>query len=266
MRAPRRWKDAPGAPVGVRELLSAGRPPRGLDEASFERGARRIARLSAAPVAGAAALGLWTKLAAAALIGAASVGAVAWVRHAVTAPVTVPAGARDHANTAVGTQPATVVMETKAPDPAEPAVFPKDAFAAPAVKLASARVEAKREATIERGNASEAGEAEPVVVEAAPSPPLVALPSTLGAELALLEAARTSLAGDPRAALAKLGEHRANFPSGALRAERDLIELDALRRAGLSAEARARGQAWLAREPNGLHASRVRAILVSLGP
>ena len=87
MNAPRRWKDTPDAPVGVRELLAAGRPPRAIDGATFERGATRVARLGAAPVAVAAgaAVGLWAKLAAAAVIGVASVGAVVAVRQVAAA-------------------------------------------------------------------------------------------------------------------------------------------------------------------------------------
>ena len=77
MSAPRRWKDTHDAPVGVRELLSAARTPstRAMDAASFARGARRLAQLGAAPAAAGVAVGLWTKLAAAAVIGLASVGA-----------------------------------------------------------------------------------------------------------------------------------------------------------------------------------------------
>jgi hypothetical protein len=51
-----------------------------------------------------------------------------------------------------------------------------------------------------------------------------------------------------------------------LAAERDLIELDALRRSGRTFEVRERAHEWLAREPSGLHANRVRAILASLDP
>jgi hypothetical protein len=82
----------------------------------------------------------------------------------------------------------------------------------------------------------------------------------------LLEQARAVLARDPTTALTRLAQHRARFPSGVLGAERDLIELDALRRTGRTTEARSHAQAWLEREPSGLHAARVRAILASLAP
>jgi hypothetical protein len=88
--------------------------------------------------------------------------------------------------------------------------------------------------------------------------------STLAAEIALLEEARRSLANDPTTTLAKVAEHRARFAKGGLSSERDLLELDALRRTGRTTEARARAQAWLERDPAGLHSTRVRRILEAL--
>jgi hypothetical protein len=46
--------------------------------------------------------------------------------------------------------------------------------------------------------------------------------------------------------------------------ERDLVELDALRHAGRLPEARHQARAWLARDPHGIHAARVRAILAAV--
>lgn len=88
--------------------------------------------------------------------------------------------------------------------------------------------------------------------------------STLGSELALLAEARGLVANDPNGALVRVARHRETYPSGVLAAERELIALDALRHSGRYVEARAIGQAWLAREPEGMHAARVRAILESL--
>jgi hypothetical protein len=101
--------------------------------------------------------------------------------------------------------------------------------------------------------------------EPAPAPVPAPVPeSTLSAELSLLEDARAALARDPARALAVLESHRRRYGEGALAAERDLMELDALRRAGRTEEARARATAWLARDPAGLHSTRVRAILATL--
>ena len=80
----------------------------------------------------------------------------------------------------------------------------------------------------------------------------------------MLEEARAVLSRDPTTTLTRVAEHRARFPSGVLGAERDLLELDALRRSGRTTEARAHATAWLEREPSGLHAPRIRAILASV--
>jgi hypothetical protein len=99
--------------------------------------------------------------------------------------------------------------------------------------------------------------------EATPTPTPTPTP-TLAQELALLEEARRLLPREPARALGPLAEHRRLHVTGALSDERDLMELDALRRAGRSQEAAERARAWLARDPAGLHSSRVRAILASL--
>jgi hypothetical protein len=67
----------------------------------------------------------------------------------------------------------------------------------------------------------------------------------------------------PAGALAHLDAHRARFPAGVLSAERNLMELDALRRTGRLADARDRANAWLARDPHGMYATRIREILDS---
>lgn len=114
-----------------------------------------------------------------------------------------------------------------------------------------------------------AGEASPLAPEpsASVAPPIDAPsrePSTLAGELELLERARRSLADDPHGALEALGLHVARYPSGILAVERDLMTLDALRRVGRKDEARRRAAAWLTRDPSGLHAARVRALLGAL--
>jgi hypothetical protein len=86
----------------------------------------------------------------------------------------------------------------------------------------------------------------------------------LRAEAAILERARARAAGDPAGALAILEEHGRQFPRGKLSVERELIAVDVLRRAGRSAEARARGEALLGRTRGGLYEQRVRALLESL--
>ena len=85
----------------------------------------------------------------------------------------------------------------------------------------------------------------------------------LQAESALLERARRMLNVDARQALAVLKEHAA-LPDSQLATERELIEIEALRRLGRSQEARARAQRLLKGAPNGLYADRIRSILDKL--
>jgi hypothetical protein len=89
---------------------------------------------------------------------------------------------------------------------------------------------------------------------------------SLAAEAAMLEKARGLLASDPNAALATLDAHQAAFPSGHMSMERELIAIDALSRLHRDADARARGEAFLARAPNGIYADRARELLSHLPP
>jgi len=259
MNAPRRWKDTPDAPVGVRELLSAGRQPRAIDGATLDRGALRVAKLGAAPAAAAAgvAVGLWTKLAAAAVIGMAGVGAVVAVRH-----VEAVEAERGMAARAEAEAEAKADVEAKANAEARANAEAKAQVNAEAKAPASA--EASTRAVVSRAARAVAPVAGPGRVEAAVVTPGGIDGATIGDELALLEQARAALARDPGASLARVAQHRARFPAGALGAERDLIELDALRRSGRAGEVRSRARAWLEREPQGLYAARMRAILATL--
>ncbi|MBX3185762.1 MAG: hypothetical protein KF819_02055 [Labilithrix sp.] len=255
MTEPRRWKDSPDAPIGVRELLGAARPTRPIDRVVLERGASRVSAIASIPLAAA----LWPKLAAA-VIGVSAIGLVAGVR-----------ATRTPDEVAIGN--ARVLASTPAPSSAATA-SPRDAVPAP-------------EASLDRDAPVVAPPPSPVVATPQPVPeaPAAAAPSaetatpstdatrpsasaspasTLAAELALLEGARGALARDPELALERIGAHRARFPRGTLSGERDVLEIDALRRAGRLGDARARAQAWLERDPTGFHAERLRAILGTL--
>ena len=225
--SPRRWLDSAEAPIGARELLSAARPTRAMPDAAFGRGLARVAKTTAAPVAVAAGVTLWVKIAAAGLAVAAVVGSVAAV-HVVSS--------RDAERGERAQQ--------------QPLVVAAAPVSAPAASVRGGVPEP--EAVTEPASASASAPSE--------SPPS----STLLAELPLLERARRSLASDPESALATAREHRARFPAGLLAAERDLLELDALRRTGRTDLARANADAWLAREPGGVYSARVRAIRESL--
>jgi type IV secretory pathway VirB10-like protein len=250
MSEPRRWKDSADAPLGMRELLRSARPSRPLEDDTFRRGASRVAKLSVAPAA-AAAVSVWVKLAAAGAIGLAAVGsfvAADAVRsepeHMAMPPapvVSVPAVASVVASPPP-LPPAVTVDEPAPPPPVMPRV------AKPVVASASAPLPEPTTPWV------------PDEPQAAPAREK----STLTDELLLLESARGLLGRSPETALAKLAEHRARYPSGLLASERDLMELDGLRRTGRTSEARERAKVWLAREPNGMHATRVRQILSTL--
>jgi hypothetical protein len=259
MSAPRRWKETHDAPVGVRELLGAARAARALPPASFRENATKIAKLSAAPAAAATgvAVGLWVKVAAAAVIGLASAGTVVAVKHLTAEHATLASSSTGvassppvaNASPVVLSSPPLMSESVTLPEALAPARPKNEAEPPPRVP---ARVSPATAAGGRRASAPE------------PPPSSSGSASTLSAEIGLLEVARGSLASDPTTTLAKVAEHRARFAAGGLSSERDLLELDALRRTGHTTEARARAQAWLERDPAGLHAARVRRILDSL--
>jgi outer membrane protein assembly factor BamD (BamD/ComL family) len=87
-----------------------------------------------------------------------------------------------------------------------------------------------------------------------------ATPPDLEGEARLLEQADADLRrGDAQAALARLAEHAAQYPSGALREEREGIRVVALCRAGREAEGKAAAERFLARSPRSTLAARIRA-------
>jgi hypothetical protein len=275
MSEPRRWKDSPDAPVGMRELLGSARRSRPLDESTFRRGAERVARFSVAP-ATVAAVSIWAKLAAAGLVGVAAAGTfvaveAVRVRDSSLATSSTPApGSTASAvvapSRAATVEPASTTVETSAP--LEPAVLAP----LPAREKAPEKVQEKvqeKVPVIASPPALRVTLAPPSTASAAPVTPWVpeepSRPkSTLSDELVLLERARSHLARSPETALGNLAEHRARYPAGVLADERDLMELDALRRTGRMQDARNRAQAWLDRDPRSMHAARVRQILNAL--
>lgn len=86
--------------------------------------------------------------------------------------------------------------------------------------------------------------------------------TTLRDEVVLLDRARAEIArGATNEALATLAKHDATYPRGFLGSEAEVLRIEALVRAGRTPEATSRGEALLAREPNGPHAQRVRTLL-----
>ena len=82
----------------------------------------------------------------------------------------------------------------------------------------------------------------------------------LEGEARLLEQADADLRrGDANAALARLAEHAARYPAGALREEREGVRVVALCRAGREAEGKAAAERFLAHSPRSALATRIRA-------
>jgi hypothetical protein len=84
-------------------------------------------------------------------------------------------------------------------------------------------------------------------------------------EVALLEKARRSLQRDPAGALAMLNVYAAEFPTGTLGMEKELLAVEVLRRLGRAADARARGEALLVRTRGSIYEERVTGMLDALG-
>jgi hypothetical protein len=106
------------------------------------------------------------------------------------------------------------------------------------------------------------------LVEAPSAPPVprsdarAASQSALAAELAALDAARSSLAsGDASGALSLLDDYSRTYPRGRLALEAEVLRIDALAKSGQSAAASRRADAFLRRHPNSVLAGRVRGYL-----
>jgi len=94
--------------------------------------------------------------------------------------------------------------------------------------------------------------------------PVPADMSTLAAETALLQRAQSALAaGDPGAALARLGEHREGFGDGVLAREREALRVTALCDAGRREDSRAAAAAFIREHPRSMLAERVQGVCVA---
>jgi hypothetical protein len=82
----------------------------------------------------------------------------------------------------------------------------------------------------------------------------------LAAEIAALDAARTSLSrSEPNAALVALDAYSRNFPRGKLRLEAEVLRIGALAKSGQTDAARKRAETFLRHHPDSVLASRVRS-------
>jgi hypothetical protein len=233
MSRPVRFREDASAPDDVRALLRAAGRSRPLTDDMRARSAARIDRLAAVPAA--AGLLLWLKgVAIAAGLGIVGVGVVMRVLPATHAGPVKPMA------TGMGATASRGAVEIPAPPPV-------------------------RTTATSTPTSTSTSTSTPT-----PTPTSTSTASSesdlLAREVVLLEKARGSLDRDPASSLATLEAHAAEFPTGTLRMERELLAVDALRRLGRFTGARARGEALLARAPGSIYEERVRAILASLPP
>jgi len=287
MSDPIRWRASDGgAPAGARELLRHASAPTPLDAATRARHAAAIAKITAgaAPAAVAGSkLALGAKLLAglglAAAVAVSASGpmrsriaphrpaAVAPAQRSVSAPIAPP-------ESAPPPPPAVEAPSAPPPPPSEPAPVPPTAVAAPP---RPSPVPARRAVTATAPSVPVVEAPEPAEAPApSGSPGAVGAPITAGAspvsptedpllrEGQLLQSAGAAIDSDPRAALAGLDQHEREFPRGQLAAERELLAVQALRNLGRNDEARARGEALIARYPRSPYASRTRHLLDAL--
>jgi hypothetical protein len=177
--------------------------------------------------AGAAKASLATKIVLALAIGAGATTAVLATTHLLRAtPTATPTPTPTPIATATATATATVTPTPTAEEPA------KTDEAPPAPRVVTAKK----------------------TVTDAPDP--------LAVEAKLLDDARTCLAhNNTTCASARLAEHDARFPSGALTDEALVLAMDIARARGDSAGARSAAERLLARHPTGAYATRARAVL-----
>jgi len=83
--------------------------------------------------------------------------------------------------------------------------------------------------------------------------------SVLRAELAALDAVRSTMVANPQGALTFLDAYFRAFPHGRLRIEAEVLRIDSLAKAGRTDEARKSAKDFLQHHPNSLLAARVQA-------
>jgi len=142
-----------------------------------------------------------------------------------------------------------VLLTRRVPEVAPPAAraVPSSQVAAPSPSPVSTAVVEEAVAVPTSSSAASAGPASPqpsVQNRSAPVRP---------SEVELLERARRALASDPKRALTLTRQHQSLYPQGALRQEREVIAIEALRRLGAPAQASERAGSFEQRYPDSAH-------------
>jgi hypothetical protein len=246
---PRRWREDAGLRPPGAEVVLRGARPRAPSTSELARLSAAVGHIGRSPQSG------WRpgwKLAlatagAAAIVAGGTFALRAERQHqpppAHVSPLPMPA-ARVDQEVAIATPP-----EETGPPPA--------AVTAPAPQEQPPLPPPSRPASVRAHARSHAKHAVPAVGVSA---------DQLQRETRMIDAARAALASSPARALAVLEDHRREFPSGQLAAEREFLAVEALRRTGHGDEARRRAQALMARFPSSPYASRARRALASTPP
>lgn len=229
MTDPIRMSDDPNVPGELRELFAERVTPPKLD-----------AKTKAAALAGAIATGG---------VAAASTTAVASATTATGVKLWLLAGGLSIAAVA-----GTYMVQSDTPDVAT------ETPTAEQPPPVSTPVPTVREAVPEPREVAVVAE-EPVMQPTTRRSAEPATLESLQAEAALLEDARAQLERDPRAALRVTRRHARDHPRGQLRAERELLAIQALVRMGREATAQRRARAFLRAHPTGIYADRARRVL-----
>lgn len=135
----------------------------------------------------------------------------------------------------------------------DPAIEPEPPVA-PAAAQAAAAQAAAAQAAVEP-----VASTPPVYERAVPAAQKTAEGSTVKAELALLEQARSSLnSGNPTVALQTLRRYAERYPRGSMRLEAEVLRVEALAAAGRPREASRLAERLLSRNPKSVVAARLR--------
>lgn len=236
---PPRLRDDPSVPGELQDLVASGAAPPPLDPLIK---ARSLAQLGVGSAATATGVKLWL------LIG--GLGAAVATGVVVTS-----------ATSSVNSPTSSTSTASPAPEPVTP----------PAEPIVELEAESLLESPVFR-ELEEAAAPMPEPVEAEPvsrrsgAARVEAPADTLLVEAGILEEARLLLRANPQGTLSQTRRHAREYPRGQLRAERELIAIDALTRLGRRTAARARATALLERSPGGIYAERARRMLDALSP
>jgi hypothetical protein len=265
MSDPKRWLDDPeNAPDGAPELLRQGEKPPALSNAI--KAASAVALANAAIGTASASLGVTAKIVAVVLAVGAGGGVALVAKHVSDSHEGRSSAPRSHE---VAAPPSIIRPAVRPQMPEVPsiareiveAVSPAEPLQDPAQHPVQ-DVARSAEAARTHGPATPRTRRREVGIEPPPAiaPEHLVAPS-LVEEATLLEQARGALRSDPARALSIVETHARRHPNASLRAETELIAVDALVRLGRHDEARARGEAALRADQRSLYSSRIQRIL-----